>query len=262
LGGNILQKRRLGQTGIDVSVIGLGTVKFGRNTGVKYPTAFQLPDDRTLHALLAKAQALGINFLDTAPAYGLSEERLGKLLQGERKHWIISTKVGEEYVEGKSFFDFSPRAITASIERSLVRLRTDYLDIVLVHSDGNDKQIIEKDETFATLAILKKQGKIRAFGMSTKTIAGGLLTIDHADCAMITFNPNYTAEEEVIQYAARKGKGILVKKALASGHLTHFTTQQAITFALAQNGVTSIVLGTIDPFHLEENVGSCSIEAQ
>lgn len=237
-----------------MSVIGLGTVKFGRNTGVKYPASFQIPDDRTLELLLTKALALGINFLDTAPAYGSSEERLGKLLQGKRDQWIISTKVGEEFIEGESLFDFSARTIIASVERSLMRLYTDYLDVVLVHSDGNDERIINDDHVFETLATLKQQGKIRAFGMSTKTIAGGLLTIDHADCAMVTLNPSYLDEESVVHYAKEKGKGILIKKALASGHLEIFSPHQAIAFALAHPSVASVVLGTIDPVHLEENV--------
>src|SRR3990167_7608998 len=97
LGGCILQKRSLGQTGIEVSVIGLGTVKFGRNQGVKYPVSFQLPSDQELEVLVNTAFDLGMNLLDTAPAYGMSEERLGKLLQSKRPDWVISTKVGEEF---------------------------------------------------------------------------------------------------------------------------------------------------------------------
>ena len=70
-------KRPLGSTGIDVSVLGLGTVKIGRNQQVKYPTGFELPDDDTVIELFELAQSLGINFIDTAPAYGSSEQRLG-----------------------------------------------------------------------------------------------------------------------------------------------------------------------------------------
>ena len=69
-------KRPLGSTGIDVSVLGLGTVKIGRNQQVKYPTGFKLPDDKAVVELFELAHALGINFIDTAPAYGSSEQRL------------------------------------------------------------------------------------------------------------------------------------------------------------------------------------------
>lgn len=249
-----MQKRRLGQTGIDVSVVGLGTVKFGRNQGVKYPAAFELPTDQVLMELLAEAKALGVNLLDTAPAYGTSEERLGQLLGGERHDWVISTKVGETFDQAGSRFDFSPEAITTSVERSLQRLRTDYLDIVLVHSDGEDERIIREEEVFLTLARLKEAGKLRAFGMSTKTVAGGLLTVDLADVAMVTHHPAHVAEREVIQAAYQAQKGILIKKALASGHLPQ-SPRECIAFALAEPGVTSVIVGTVNSKHLRENVG-------
>src|SRR5690606_30396122 len=88
--------RALGSTGLTVSALGLGTAKFGRNEQVKYPTAFALPDDNAVRALLAQAHDLGINLLDTAPAYGTSEERLGQVLRNREK-WIIVTKTGEEF---------------------------------------------------------------------------------------------------------------------------------------------------------------------
>src|SRR5690606_39506858 len=77
--------RPLGNTGLQASPLGLGTVKIGRNQGVKYPSGFDLPDDGQVRDLLALARGLGINLLDTAPAYGTSEERLGPLPQGRRQ---------------------------------------------------------------------------------------------------------------------------------------------------------------------------------
>ncbi len=94
--------RPLGDTGLAVSPLGLGTVKFGRDQGVKYPSGFTIPDDREAADLLALARDLGINLIDTAPAYGRSEERLGPLLRGQREHWVIVSKVGEEFVDGQS----------------------------------------------------------------------------------------------------------------------------------------------------------------
>jgi len=256
LGGCILQKRCLGQSGIEVSVIGLGTVKFGRNQGVKYPTAFQLPSESELEHLIDQAYDLGINLLDTAPAYGMSEERMGKLLQGKRHDWIISTKVGEEFIDGVSQFNFSEQAILHSVERSLQRLQTDYLDILLVHSNGDDVYLIEEEEVFKTLAVLKKSGKIRAYGMSTKTLAGGLLAVEYADVVMVIFNPVQQTEREVIVQAAHRQKGVLVKKALASGHLQHLNSNHPVTdslrFILAEPGVSSIIVGTINVEHLRE----------
>lgn len=253
MGGYILQKRQIAKTGIDVSPIGLGTVKFGRNQGVKYPQAFDLPSDIEIEKLLACAEELGINLLDTAPAYGSSEDRLGKLLRGSRQKWVISTKVGEEFHDGVSHFDFSASHVRESIDRSLQRLRTDYLDIVLVHSDGNDENIIEHEHVFSLLAALKKQGKIRAYGMSTKTVAGGKLTADLADVVMVSFNPIYTDEREVIDYAHQQQKGIFIKKALASGHLK-MPVNDAMQFIFSVPGVTSVIIGTLNPDHLKDNV--------
>lgn len=251
MGGSILQKRPLGDTGIAVSLIGLGTVKFGRNQGVKYPAAFTLPSDKEIERLLGVATDVGINLLDTAPAYGLSEERLGKLLQGQRHQWVISTKAGEEFVEGVSQFDFSRQAIQASVERSLRRLKTDYLDVVLVHSDGRDTALIDEENVFETLQMLKQQGKLRAYGMSSKTIDGGKKTIEHADVAMVTYNASYTDEREVIHYAEQCHKAVFIKKGLGSGHLP---AAEALQFILAERGVTSVIVGTINPAHLRENV--------
>jgi aryl-alcohol dehydrogenase-like predicted oxidoreductase len=253
LGGDVLQKRKLGQTGIEVSTVGLGTVKFGRNQGVKYPEAYDLPSDQQIQDLLVVARELGINLIDTAPAYGVSEERLGEVLQGTRSDWIISTKVGENFVNGESQFDFTEVGMQQSIMRSLKRLKTDYLDIVLVHSNGSDEALIQQDHVFELLAKLKQQGVIRAYGMSTKTIAGGKLAVDQSDLAMVSYNPNYTDERDVIAYAHAKQKGIFIKKALASGHVDQLVSvADAMQFALGTPGVSSVIVGTTNPIHLRE----------
>ena len=143
--------RKLGSTGLTISPIGLGTVKFGRDTGLKYPNTFRIPDAKSLLALLTQAAELGINFIDTAPAYGSSEKTLGKLLKQINSPWHICTKVGEYHINGQSHYDFSTKATETSIENSLRNLNTDALELVLVHSDGNDKNIIEQSDVFETL---------------------------------------------------------------------------------------------------------------
>lgn len=251
-------KKIIGSTDITVSSLGLGTVKFGRNQQVHYPQGFELPSDKVILDLLACAQDLGINLLDTAPAYGISEERLGNLLKGQREQWILATKTGEEFINGASCFDFSPQATRKSIERSLKRLGTDYLDIVLVHSNGEDKKIIEESAIFETLAALKKSGHIRAYGMSTKTVEGGKLAVDLSDIVMVMHNPVYTDEQSVIAYAHQHKKGVFIKKALASGHLDKISgidpVQAAMQFIFQEPGVSSIIVGTLSPAHLTYNV--------
>lgn len=252
-----LARRPLGATGLDVSVLGLGTVKLGRNRGVKYPRDFRLPDDREAALLLGLARDLGINLIDTAPAYGSSEARLGQLLAGQRHDWLICTKVGEEFIDGESRFDFSPEHARDSIERSLQRLRTDVIDLALVHSDGNDEVIIRDFGTLDALADLKRQGKLRAFGMSTKTVAGGLLAADRSDLVMVTWNLQQRDDVAVVDHCQRHHRGVLIKKALASGHaVLDGNDPVATSFAmiLAHPGASSIIVGTLDPDHLRANV--------
>lgn len=253
-----MKQREVGDSGILVSPIGLGTVKLGRNQQVKYPEPFNIPDDRAAKALLNKARDLGINLIDTAPAYGTSEQRLGELLKGSRQHWVVCTKVGEEFIDGQSTFDFTPEHTIKSVERSLKNLKTDVLDIVLVHSDGNDIDIINRHGTLDALNDLKKKGWIRATGMSTKTVEGGLLAAEKSDLVMVTYNASTLTEEPVIDYALQHNKGVFVKKALNSGKSptttgTHIA-QQNLSVVFKHPGVTSVIVGTINPEHLAENV--------
>lgn len=252
-----LPRRQLGRTGIAVGVLGLGTVKLGRDQGVKYPQGFTIPDDRAARALLDLARDLGINLLDTAPAYGAGEERLGHLLRGARDHWVICTKVGEEFEAGVSRHDFSPVHVRASVERSLRRLQAEVLDIVLIHSDGNDAAIIDESGALETLAELKHEGKLRSFGMSTKTVAGGLRAAALCDLLMVSWNLADATQLPVIDRCRELGTGVLIKKALASGHaIATGDDPVRATFAriLAHAGVASLVIGTIDPDHLRANV--------
>lgn len=265
----VLPMRSLGGTGIDVSCLGLGTVKFGRNEGVKYPTDFALPDDRSVQSILEQCAQRGMNLIDTAPAYGNSETRLGQLLEN-RQQWVICSKVGEEFDKGVSHFDFSASHTRKSLERSLQRLRTDYLDIVLVHSDGNDEEIIQHSDCLETLHRAREDGLIRAYGMSTKTVAGGLLAVLHADIVMVTLNPSATDDRVVIEAAHKAGKGVLVKKALNSGHMLNGRTnatqppqdpvQDSLDFIFANAGVGAVIIGSITAQHLQHNI-DCAIRA-
>ncbi|MEB0079217.1 aldo/keto reductase [Pseudomonas sp. CCI3.2] len=250
--------RPLGSTGLSVSPLGLGTVKLGRNEGVKYPNGFKIPDDREAEMLLKLARDLGVNLIDTAPAYGTSEERLGPLLRGQRHEWVIVSKVGEEFEGGQSRHDFSAAHTRLSVERSLKRLETDFIDLVLVHSDGNDLAVLNESGVYEALAELKQQGKIRGYGFSGKTVEGGLLALREGDCAMVTYNLNEQTERPVLDYAASHGKAVLVKKALASGHVCLSPGIDPIhaSFQLlfAHPGVASAIVGTINPLHLAHNV--------
>ena len=250
-----MEYRQLGSTGIAVSVLGLGTVKLGRATGVDYARPFRLPTMGEARQLLDRARSLGVNLIDTAPAYGSSEERLGELLAGQRERWVIVTKVGEEFDGTRSIHDFSPEHTLMSVHRSLKRLGTDYLDVVLIHSDGNDEHILNNLGTLDSLKQLKDQGLIRAAGISHKSSAGARVALEQrADVIMATLNPTDLSETEVIEKAGKQGCGVLVKKALAGGR----EAPVALRLAAQQQGVNSIVVGTLNPEHLAHNAGILS----
>lgn len=260
----MIEPRKVAGTELSVSPIGLGTVKLGRDQGVKYPEHFTIPDDKEALELLTLARDLGMNLLDTAPAYGNSEERLGALFarnKGLRNQWVICSKVGEEFKEGESFFDFSPEHIRFSVERSLKRLNTDIIEMMLVHSNGDDVNVIEQSGCLEVLADLKKEGKILASGMSTKTVEGGILALQQSDIAMVTYNLNEQAEKPVLDYALEHNKGVLVKKALASGHACLDgvdPVKESMKLVFSHPAVSAAVVGTINPKHMRQNIAACA----
>lgn len=250
-----MELRALGDTGINVSLLGLGTVKFGRNQQVKYPSGFAIPDDQSVSGLLHLAADLGINLVDTAPAYGNSQQRLGKLLPGPRDQWVIVSKVGEIFENGRSRFDFSFHGTLNMVRQSLHDLQTDYIDCVLIHSDGDDLRILRQEGVYDALCELKQQGLIRSHGMSSKTVQGGLAVVADMDVVMATCNLDYADELPVFEAAAAGHKGVLVKKGLMSGHVSGSKGVLAsMRHILAQPGVSSMIVGTINPDHLSQNV--------
>ena len=244
-----LPRRPLGSTGIEVSAIGLGTVKLGRDTGLSV-APFAIPGTRAARALLDRARELGVNLLDTAPAYGESEERLGALLHGARERWVLCTKAGESFDGRRSRHDFTPKAIRESVEASLRRLRTDYLDIVLIHSDGRDVDILERSDALEALDALKRAGKIRASGFSHKTEEGGRLALSRCDVLMSALSFTDRRQIDVVRDAGENGVGVLVKKALDSGR----APPESLRYVAGRPGVSSVVIGTVDPAHLEADI--------
>ena len=250
-----MDTRPLGRTGLSVSHVGWGTVKIGRNAGVKFPQPFDVPDAaeacRIIHAMLE----LGITLIDTAPAYGLAEERLGAALTGRRDGVVLSTKIGEYWENGRSRHDFSGAAAARSLHDSLTRLQTDHVDILLVHSDGSDLDIQRDTDLVATLQSLKEQGLTRAIGFSGKSPEGTREALAWADVVMCPYSQADRSHESVISDAAAAGRGILLKKALGSGHLNgetalHFVLHDAPGAA----DVASVVIGSLDPARMQRNV--------
>ena len=247
-----MDHRRLGRSDLLVSPLGFGAFKIGRNEATKYPGSYELPDDASVARLLNGVLDLGINFIDTAPAYGLSEQRIGAALSGRRQEFVLSTKVGETWANGRSDFDFSAEGVRASVHRSLQRLDTDVLDIVFIHSSGEDVAILEETDAVATLRGLRDEGLVRAIGLSGKTVEGARAALAWADVIMVEYHLDDRSHAAIIADAADADVGVVVKKGLASGHLD---AGEAIRFVLATPGIGSLVVGGLDLDHLRENVG-------
>jgi aryl-alcohol dehydrogenase-like predicted oxidoreductase len=243
--------RPLGTTGLAVTPIGFGAFKIGRNEKTKYAEQYALPDEQAVARLLNGILDAGVKYIDTAPAYGLSEERIGRSIGHRRGEFILSTKVGETFEQGRSTYDFSAAAMRSSVERSLRRLRTNVLDIVFIHSNGDDVEIQRATDAVATLRELKEQGLVRTIGLSGKTVQGARLALDWADAIMVEYHIDDMSHAEVIAAAAGRGVGVVVKKGLASGRLA---PAEAITFVLGSSGVTSLVIGGLNLDHIRTNI--------
>jgi aryl-alcohol dehydrogenase-like predicted oxidoreductase len=248
-----MQLRPLGRTGVSASPLGFGAFKIGRNEKTKYPTAYDLPDENAVQALLNGVLALGINYIDTAPAYGLSEERIGRALGGRRDEFLLSTKVGETFDNGTSHYDFSRAAVEASLQRSLERLRTDRLDFVFIHSNGDDLTVLNKTDVVPVLKEYRERGIVRGIGLSGKTVDGARASLDWADAVMVEYHANDTSHTHVITEAAERGIAVIVKKGLSSGHLP---AAEAIRFLLRNPAVSSIVIGGLNLEHIRANVAA------
>lgn len=152
--------RTLGRTGLEVSVLGYGASPLGNE--------FSTIDPAEGRRAVRQAIDLGINYFDVSPYYGrtLAETRLGEALEGRRTEVILATKAGRYGVNLPDGFDFSAERITRSVEESLCRLRTDYVDVFQVHDIefGDRNQIIE--ETLPAMFRLKEQGKVRFVGIT------------------------------------------------------------------------------------------------
>lgn len=244
---------------LQLSLLSLGTVKWGRNQGLKYGT-FELPEDAVLHALLDECLASGINVLDTAPAYGTSETRLGQLLQerGQADQFIVATKTGEVFENGESRFDFSKDGVMRSVESSCKKLRRETLEIVHVHADRDDLRVVRETPVLETLHELRRQGQLKLIGFSATSVPGAMAALDFVDTVMLPFNITFQEYDLAIKEAAARGKAVFIKRALNSGAFPGKADPAALLKPLVARGdITSILIGTVSPVHLRQNVQAC-----
>jgi aryl-alcohol dehydrogenase-like predicted oxidoreductase len=122
-------------------------------------------------------------------------------------------------------------------------------------------EILNNDSLIRKMHDFKDQGLVKAIGASTKTPEGGIKTLELMDVVMACYNPLYTDEKPILDYASRNNKGVLLKKALVSGHVNRLVEKTgdnpveiAMDFAFSHPGTGGIIVGTINPAHLRENV--------
>ncbi len=161
-----MRYRILGNSGLCISEIGFGAWGIGGET--PGPTSYGKTDDKTSLSALVCALDLGINFFDTSNVYGYghSEQLIGQAFRHRRSEVVIATKVG--FVDYISEPDFSAMAIQKSVNLSLQRLNTDYIDLLQLHNPSAD-WLKEHPETMSTLEQLQRVGKVRALGVSVKS---------------------------------------------------------------------------------------------
>ena len=163
-----MKRRALGRTGIAVSPITIGAWQLGGPLSLDgKPDGHPDPGEANVTRMIHELDDLGVNAIDTAEQYsaGESERRVGKALQGRRDRWVVSTKFGYRVgPENTREDDSSPETILPSLEGSLRRLDTDYIDVFLYHCAPRPEDVAEGR---AVLEGAKAQGKIRAYGIST-----------------------------------------------------------------------------------------------
>jgi len=213
-----MQYRTLGRTGIKVSPYALGTLMFATSVGNADPG----DSVRVIH----KALDAGINFVDTADAYGDSEEVVGQALRGRRDNVVLATKVSRPMGDDPNQQGASRRWIMTAVENSLRRLRTDHIDVYQIHRPDPATDI---EETLSALTDLVHSGKVRAIG------ASGMPASDIVEAQWVaerrglerfrTEQPVYSMlnrgiEREVLPIAQRYGLGTMVWGPLGQGLLT------------------------------------------
>jgi aryl-alcohol dehydrogenase-like predicted oxidoreductase len=212
-----MQYRTLGRTGVQVSPYALGCLMFATSMG-------NAPAESA--RIIHKALDAGINFLDTADAYGDSEEVVGQALTGRRDDVVLATKFSRPIGDGPNRQGASRRWISTAVENSLRRLRTDYIDLYQLHLPDPRTDI---EETLSALTDLIHSGKVRAIGAS-HTPASGIVEAQWVASRrglerFHTEQPPYSIlnrgiEREVLPTAQRFGLGTLVWGPLGQGLLT------------------------------------------
>jgi aryl-alcohol dehydrogenase-like predicted oxidoreductase len=209
-----MEKRQLGRTGLDVSVVGFGSMTIG---GIFGPV-----DDAVSRKALHAAVDAGMNFIDTSDAYGAghSEQVIGTFLKErpDRDQIIVCTKGGNNMVTGAR--NFTPDYIRGCVEGSLRRLGVDAIDVYLLHNPSVAN--LQAEDSFDVLEAYQAQGKIKHWGVSVNTLAECDLTVTAGRAAVMQMEYNILEQdpEAVFARAHAAGVGVIARVPLKRGLLS------------------------------------------
>ncbi|NLK65707.1 MAG: aldo/keto reductase [Tissierellia bacterium] len=220
-----MEQRVLGKSGIKVSPMGIGCWAIG---GQFYMDGkidgYGETDDNMSIAAIHAALDLGINFIDTADAYGIghSERLVGKAIKDRRSQVVLATKFGyfgSEATKTLQGYNVTPDYIERACEASLKRLQTDYIDLYQLHVW--EIALSEIDPVIETLDKLVSKGKIRTYGWSTDLTNGAKLFAEHQNCSAIQQKLNVIyGNEELLKLCEEKGLANINRNPLAMGLLS------------------------------------------
>lgn len=267
-----MDKRQLGNTDMQVTRLGFGLAEIGEA---------ELSDAHPEEVLSAALDA-GINFLDTAACYGLSEELIGKAVSARRSEFYLATKAGH-VTGGYEGEEWTAKTVRDSIDRSLKRLRTDYLDLVQLHSC--EVAVLERGEVIGALQEAQREGKTRYIGYSgDNEAAEWALSSGLFDTLQTSFNlVDQKARFGLFGAARAQGVGVIVKRPIAnsawgaekspSGYADRYFARAqkmlelgelpeapsdrialALGFTLMHDAVDVVIVGTKTPKYMRSNV--------
>lgn len=251
-----MRYRELGNTGLRVSEVALGTVELGLNYGFTGSAHYQRPASAESIKLIRRAVELGINLIDTARAYGDSESLIGEALQGLSPRPYIATKVylPDELLSGD--FRKLRRTIVSSVETSLRALRIDTLDLIQIHNTKSET--LHCEEVFAVLEELKGRGMIQLIGAScaargeanaSEIVRSGLVSVLQAPFNLL----DQELARSVFPTAELAGKGILIRTAFLRGVLTnHLDSIPARLAPLRERALAAVRLLRVEVESLAE----------
>jgi aryl-alcohol dehydrogenase-like predicted oxidoreductase len=208
--------KTLGRTGLEVTQLGYGSMGLrGPNTwGVR--TVSEEAADRFLNSVLDA----GINFIDTSPDYGISEQRIGDHIGSRRDEFYLATKCGCAYTQHEDHIEidhvWKKDVVQRNLETSLTRLQTDYVDLIQFH--GGDAETIQREGLIDLLMDFRDQGLVRFIGVSSSTPhLEGFIELGVFDTFQIQYSCLAPQHHDLITKAAETGAGIIIRGGVAQG---------------------------------------------